>query len=101
MTYIYTSEQSSCFYDWLQSSGDYKNNHSYDGARAIFEYYEGLAEGLGQPIEFDPIAWCCDWSEYESIEDKNFINDYDNLSLDDLNDRTIVISEQPLVFQAF
>ena len=59
MTYIYTKENDNCFYHWLESSDNYKNNHSYDGAKAIFEYYENLAEDTNEPIEFDPVAWCC------------------------------------------
>jgi hypothetical protein len=104
MTYIYTKENDNCFYHWLESSDNYKNNHSYDGAKAIFEYYESLAEDTNEPIEFDPIAWCCEWNEYESIDCETFLNDYPDYrtyTIEHLKQRTLVISEEPLVFLAF
>ncbi len=32
---------------------------------ALFEYYDEL----GEDIELDPVAICCEWAEYESPED--------------------------------
>jgi hypothetical protein len=40
------------------------SNFSREARLALFEYYEQLGEDCGE-IEFDPIAICCDWSEYE------------------------------------
>lgn len=33
---------------------------------ALFEYYDAMEQDTGEEIEFDPIAICCDWSEYDS-----------------------------------
>lgn len=58
------------FWEWLKDSYNYKNNFSVEGARAVQEYYEQLSEdGWNQSntIEFDPIAWCCEWAEYDSV----------------------------------
>ena len=35
---------------------------------ALFEYYEECEEGSGTAIELDPIAICCDWTEYTYAE---------------------------------
>ena len=43
-------------------------NFSYDGLRALFEYLENLEDDLGEEIECDVIAICCDFTE-ESIDD--------------------------------
>lgn len=43
-----------------------KDQFSYDALKAIFEWYEELEEGTNEEMEFDPIAICCEWSEYES-----------------------------------
>lgn len=55
-------------------SGSYKDNFSYQGKRALYDYLERLEEDMGEEIEFDPIGLCCDYSEYASaldcIEDK-------------------------------
>jgi len=46
-----------------------KNQFSYGALKALYSYYEDLEESIGEPIEFDVIAICCEWAEYESIED--------------------------------
>jgi len=52
----------------------YKDNFSYDAKKAIFDYLEEYEESTGTPIELDPIAICCEWSEYEDWQ--AFIADY-------------------------
>jgi hypothetical protein len=41
-------------------------NFSREALRALFEYYEEIEQGGGGELEFDPIAICCDWTEYDS-----------------------------------
>jgi len=64
-----------------------RSNFSREAITLLFDYYESI----GEPIEFDPIAMCCDWSEYsdplEALEDEflvpdpqtleSFCNEYD------------------------
>ena len=38
---------------------------TYEGAKALAEYYEQLSEDLGENIEFNPIAIRCEWSEFD------------------------------------
>ena len=79
------------FIDWFRSSDNYKNNFSYDGLGALFDYIEELENDMGEDIEFDPIALCCEYSEYESFEELK--DDYDDIeSMDDLQDWTTVIN---------
>lgn len=42
---------------------------SYEVALAIVEWYEDVEEDNGEPLEFDPVAIRCDWSEYDSVWD--------------------------------
>ena len=44
-------------------------NWSHNAALALIEYYEALEEDLCEPIDLDPVAIRCDWTEYSSIED--------------------------------
>jgi hypothetical protein len=44
-------------------------NFSYDGLAALFDYLEELSEDMGEHIELDVISICCDWTEYESLEE--------------------------------
>jgi len=56
--------------DWIQE----ENNFSYDGLKTLFQYLDNLSEDCGEDIEFDPIALCCEFSEYNLQE---FNEDYD------------------------
>jgi len=53
-----------------------------------------LSEDIGEAIELDIIAICCDYTEYSSLEEFN--NDYsyttgDANSIEDIKEYTIVI----------
>ena len=39
-------------------------NFTYEGLDALFEYLESYEESTGDNIEFDPIALCCEYSEF-------------------------------------
>ena len=76
------------FYDFQKAFQDLRpNNFSYQGLRALFEYLEELEESTGEEIEFDIIALCCDFTEYESVEE--YARDYS----DDLEDNLATTSE--------
>lgn len=55
------------FADWIKNSGSYSNNFSLQGAKALQAYLEELSEDIGENIEFDPIAWCVEYSEYKNL----------------------------------
>ena len=40
-----------------------KDQFSYDGLKALFEYLEQLEQDTGEELELDVIALCCDYSE--------------------------------------
>lgn len=42
------------------------DNFSYDGLSALYDYFEDFESDVGNEINFDPIAICCEFSEYES-----------------------------------
>jgi hypothetical protein len=41
---------------------------TYEAADALFDYYDGLSENIGEHISFDRIAIRCEWSEYTEDE---------------------------------
>jgi len=45
------------------------NNFSYDGLKALWEMLEEYEDSTGEEIEFDPIALCCEYTEYDDMED--------------------------------
>ena len=44
------------------------DNFTPEARRALFEWYEDMAEAMPGGIEFDPIGICCDWSEHTAEE---------------------------------
>ena len=54
---------------------DRKDQFSYEGLEALFNWLEEYEEGTGEEVELDIIALCCDFMEYESLEE--FHRDYD------------------------
>lgn len=42
---------------------DRKENFSYEGLGLLFAYFEDLEESIGEEIELDVIAICCEYSE--------------------------------------
>ena len=78
------------FEDAFNKRDTYKNNFSYEGKKALFDYLEEYEESTGEQIELDIVALCCDYSEYDSFEDLKA--EYNNIkSMEDLEDHTTVI----------
>lgn len=105
---MYQEINFSDFSRWFATSDTYKENFSYEGLRALFDYLEELEEDTGDKIEFDPIAICCEWVEYQNIEAVSLeYDDMNDLSEDEaweyLEDRTTVIKMDNggLIIQAF
>ena len=61
---------------------DRRNNFSYAGLHALFDYLEDHEDSYGEEIELDVIALCCDFSEYKNAID--CMNDYCNDLLQEL-----------------
>jgi len=53
---------------------DRKDQFSYEGLEALFNWLEEYEGDCGEEVELDIIALCCDFTEYESIEE--FHGDY-------------------------
>jgi hypothetical protein len=80
-----------------------KQGFSYEGTKALFEYFEQYEQDCDMEMEFDPIAIRCDFDEYESLEDVKQ-NYQDIETLEDLQNHTTVIeipNSDRLIIQAF
>ena len=69
--------------------GQYKNNFSYEGLDALFEYLEELEDGIGEEISFDVVAIACDYSEYKNI---NYAASDHSMTREELEDQATVIA---------
>ena len=77
---------------------------SWEGATALYYYFMDLEEDTGSEMEFDPVAFSCNWTEYDSLEEA--LNDCsdDYKTIDDLRDETQVIeipNTQKLIIHEF
>ena len=80
-------------YDFIRAFEQVRpDNFSRAGLSALYEYLEQLEEDIGNPIELDVIAICCEYAEYESLEE--FQEDYgeDYQSIDEIEQVTTVIT---------
>ncbi len=69
-----------------------KDNFSYEGLKTLYDYLEDFEESTGEKIELDVIAICCDYSEYENLEDfqsQHNVEDYE--TIEDIEKETTVI----------
>ena len=76
------------FIDAFRQSAERKDQFSYEALEELFKYYDNLAEDTGSSIKFDMIAICCEWSEYDSLEE---LEEAYDMPLKALDDNTIVL----------
>ena len=80
------------FCDWFQKSAERKNQFSYEGLRALYEYLVNLEDDIGGEFEFDPIALRCEYTEYENFKDFQTQHDqFDFKTMDDIWGVSIII----------
>ena len=85
-------KQSVNMYDFERAFKNFeRDNFSYDGLMALFEYLEEYEEDTGEEVELDVIALCCDYMEYDSLNEYN--RDYDTKysEIDAIQDDTTLI----------
>ena len=94
------------YYDFKNEfrSHDRADQFSVPALRALFEYLEELEEDCGEEIELDIIGLCCEYAEYENLEE--FWREYyegDYPDLDTLKDNTQVIEfgDESFIIQLF
>ena len=55
---------------------------SIEGCEKLIEIFEELSEEIGKTFQVDIIALCCQYAEYDNMQD--FKNDYDDFSIEDM-----------------
>ena len=76
-------------HDFINYTTDHyssRQNFSYNGKQALFKYLTELEEDTGQEIEFDFIAFCCEFEEYDNYQE--LLECYDVGNLEHLEERT-------------
>jgi len=72
-------------------TGGYKDNFSYEGKKALFNWLEEVEGDDSSEFELDPIALCCEYTEYQSLTELNeeYSEEFD--TIDAVCDTTCVI----------
>jgi len=65
-------------------------NFSYDALSAMFDYFDDFSSAEND-VELDVIAICCEYAEYDSIEDYNHQHETEFESSDELEQHCTVI----------
>lgn len=85
------------FNDFLEEFKKHGRNEqfSYQAKKALFNYLNELGEDLGESIELDIIGICCDFTEYDNLEEFNmdysYSIGYDIEDIEDIEYYTTVI----------
>ena len=80
-----------------------ENNFSYNGLVALYEYLEMLEDDLGQEIELDVIALCCEYTEYDNLEEfqTDYGEDYQTIGDIESDTSVIMIDDDSFIIQQF
>ena len=100
MKQIITESQ---FINAFKSWDTYKNQFSYEGLKALYNYLEELGDDIGEQIELDVIALCCEYSEYDSFKEFQEAYGVDYGSLEKVQEYTTVIKidDNKFIIQQF
>tara|TARA_R110000787_G_C13293208_1_gene433798 strand:+ start:81 stop:380 length:300 start_codon:yes stop_codon:yes gene_type:complete len=81
------------FYEFSRWFEEHRpNNFSRAGLQSLFDYLEEYEKDCDTEIEFDPIALCCEYTEYEDLSEfhQNYCTEQ-YPDLDETRDYTQVI----------
>jgi len=79
------------------------NNFTYEGLIALYDYLEEYEDSTGEQIELDVIAICCEYNEYESLEEfqEDYSEDYQSIEEIEHATQVIMIDDDSFIIQAF
>tara|TARA_R110000851_G_scaffold95389_1_gene207266 strand:+ start:500 stop:799 length:300 start_codon:yes stop_codon:yes gene_type:complete len=90
------------FRNWFLNS-QYKNNFSIEGLSSLYDYLTDLEDDQGTEFNFDPVAFVCEYSEYENLQE--IIENYNSIdNIQDLENNTSIIpvvGTERLIIQNF
>ena len=79
------------------------DNFSNSGLVALYEYLEMLEDDTGQTIELDVIALCCEYAEYDNLEEfqADYGEDYETIGDIESDTTVIMIDDDSFIIQQF
>jgi len=91
------------FTDFVDAFQIRKDNFSYDGLQALFDYLEEYEKETGKEIELDVIALCCEYSEYANLKEfqEAYSDEYETIEDIEENTSVIKIKDEAFIIQNF
>lgn len=69
-----------------------EENFTFLGRRSMYQFFKMMEEDIDESLLFDPIAICCEFTEYESLDEINQAYGINLKTLDELGELTIYIA---------
>ena len=93
---------------WQFNDAFYKMDREHQftnkGKKALFEYLEEYEDSTEEQVELDVIALCCDYSEYDSLEEFQLDygqEDYPDIDAIECETQVIMIDNNSFIIQSF
>ena len=78
---------------------DRKENFSYNGLNALYDYLTNLEDDIGEELELDAIAFCCNYSEHDLEDLQREFGDYEGEQWQDMEEAINWLEEQTTVIR--
>ena len=91
-------------YDFLKAFKECRpNNFSRAGLFALYDYLKQLEDDIGEEIELDVIALCCEYAEYDSLAEfrEDYGEDYNTMQDIEYHTTVIMIDNESFIIQQF
>ena len=91
-------------FDFVQAFKELRpNNFSRAGLFALYDYLEQLEDDIGEEIELDVIALCCEYAEYDSLAEfrEDYGEDYNTMQDIEYHTTVIMIDDESFIIQQF
>ena len=91
-------------YDFLKAFKEWRPiNFSRAGLFALYDYLEQLEDDIGEEIELDVIALCCEYAEYDSLAEfrEDYGEDYNTMQDIEYHTTVIMIDNESFIIQQF
>ena len=91
------------FRDYFYKSDQYNNAFSYKGLEKLYNYLWQYSEDVGEDVEMDYIAFCCEYSEYQNLEQFqiDYGEEFETIEDEEKVTTVIKIDKESFIIQQF
>tara|TARA_R100001015_G_C4462623_1_gene48997 strand:+ start:257 stop:556 length:300 start_codon:yes stop_codon:yes gene_type:complete len=80
-----------------------EENFSYRGLIALYDYLKQYEDDTGEELELDVIGLCCEYEEYDTLEEfqADYSEDYQTIGDIESDTTVIMIDDDSFIIQQF